>query len=63
MGQNVRLYRKMSGLTQERLAEKAELVPSYLSDIERGRETISVDALARIAKSLAVRLEDLFRGI
>jgi transcriptional regulator with XRE-family HTH domain len=63
LGQKVRLYRKLCRLTQERLAEKAELVPSYISDVERGRENISVDALRRIAKSLNVGLEDLFRGI
>lgn len=63
LGQKVRLYRKLCGLTQERLAEKADLVPSYISDVERGRENISVDALRRIAKALNVGLEDLFRGI
>ena len=62
LGQNIRLYRKLCRLTQERLAEKAELAPSYLSDVERGRENISVDALRRIAKALNVPLEDLFRG-
>ena len=62
MGQNVRVYRKRSGFTQEELAEKAELAPTYVSDIERGRENISVDALARIAKALHVAIRDLFRG-
>jgi len=38
-------------------------VPSYISDVERGRENISVDALRRIAKALDVGLEDLFGGI
>ena len=46
----------------EKLAEKAELAPTYVSDIERGRENISVDALARIAKALHVAIRDLFRG-
>ncbi|MBI5383863.1 MAG: helix-turn-helix transcriptional regulator [Verrucomicrobia bacterium] len=62
LGQRVRLYRKLSRLTQERLAEKAQLAPTYISDIERGQETISVDALQRIAKALSVGLEDLFHG-
>lgn len=59
----MRLYRKLSALTQERLAEKAELAPTYISDVERGRENISVDALARISKALEVTLADLFRGV
>ena len=62
LGQNVRLYRKLAGLTQEKLAEKANLTPTYLSDVERGRENISVDAVARIAKAVGVELEDVFRA-
>ncbi len=45
------------------LAEKAELTPTYLSDVERGRENISVDAIQRIAKVLGIRLHDLFQDI
>jgi transcriptional regulator with XRE-family HTH domain len=50
-------------LTQEKLAEKAELAPSYISDVERGRVNISVDAVQRIAKALGIRLRDLFEHI
>jgi transcriptional regulator with XRE-family HTH domain len=60
LGERVRLYRKLSQLTQEKLAEKAELAPTYISDVERGRENISVDALQRIARSLGIELLDLF---
>jgi transcriptional regulator with XRE-family HTH domain len=59
LGQRVRLYRKLSRMTQEKLSEKAELTPTYISDVERGRENISVDALQRIAKALSVQLKDL----
>jgi len=62
LGQNVRLYRKLSKFSQEGLAEKADLAASYISDVERGRENISVDTLARVAKALRIGLEDLFRG-
>ena len=61
LGERVRLYRRLSGLTQEQLAEKAQLAPTYISDVERGRENISVDALARIAKAAGIELEDFFR--
>jgi transcriptional regulator with XRE-family HTH domain len=61
LGDRIRLYRKLSQMTQERLAEKAELAPTYLSDVERGRENISVDATARVARALGVELHDLFR--
>ena len=53
--------RKKVGLSQERLAEKAELSSSYLSDVECAKENISVDALQRIASALKVGLPELFR--
>jgi DNA-binding XRE family transcriptional regulator len=60
LGKRIRLYRKLSRLTQESLAEQAELAPSYVSDVERGRVNISVDAVQRIAKALRINLRDLF---
>ncbi len=60
LGERIRFFRKERRLTQEKLAEKAELAPSYISDVERGCVNISVDALQRIAKTLGVLLRDLF---
>ena len=57
------MHRRHAGLTQEKLAEKAELNPAYVSDVERGEENISVDALMRVAKALNLTLHDLTRGI
>jgi transcriptional regulator with XRE-family HTH domain len=50
------MSRKTAGLSQERLAEKADLHPNYIGEVERGEKTISVDALVRIAKALKVRV-------
>lgn len=58
----MRAYRRQLGLSQEKLAEKAELHPTYISDVERGKETISVDALHRIAMALKISLSELFHG-
>jgi transcriptional regulator with XRE-family HTH domain len=62
LGEKVKFYRKLAGLTQEKLAEKADLAPSYVSDVERGRENVSTDTLARITKALGIKFEDLFKG-
>ncbi|HBJ85791.1 MAG: helix-turn-helix transcriptional regulator [Prosthecobacter sp.] len=35
-GKNVKRQREAKGLTQEKLAEKSELDPTYISGIERG---------------------------
>lgn len=59
LGDAIRLHRKHSGLTQEKLAELADLHPKYIGEVERGEKTISADALVRLAKALRVRLRDL----
>ena len=45
------------------LAERADLHPNYIGEVERGEKTISVDALLRIAEAMKVRLGDLVREI
>jgi transcriptional regulator with XRE-family HTH domain len=61
LGQAIRNYRKKAKITQERLGELADLNPKYIGEVERMEKTISVDALARIATALKVRLRDLVR--
>lgn len=63
IGEAVRKYRKRADLTQEELAEKADLHPVYLGEIERGEQTVSIFALMKIAKALRVRVRDLVREI
>jgi transcriptional regulator with XRE-family HTH domain len=59
LGNGIRRYRKEAGYTQERLAEKVDLNPVYLGQIERGYKVPTVDVLLRIAKQLKVRLGDI----
>ena len=61
LAQAIRLYRKKAEMTQERLGELADLNPKYIGEVERMEKTISVDALARIAAALKIRLRDLLR--
>lgn len=63
LGDNIRAERKRAGLSQEKLAEKAELHPVYVSAVERGVKTISVDALWRIARAVGTDIKDLFEGV
>jgi XRE family transcriptional regulator, regulator of sulfur utilization len=63
IGENIRNQRKAAGLTQESLAEKADLHPVYLGQVERGEQAISVHALLRIAKALKATLCDLVTGV
>jgi transcriptional regulator with XRE-family HTH domain len=61
LGRAIREYRKRAKMTQEQLGELANLNPKYIGEVERMEKTISVDALARVAKALKVRLRDLVR--
>ena len=48
-------------MSQEFLAEKSELSPKYLGEVERGVVNISLDALVRIVKALRICVNDLTR--
>ena len=63
LGRAIRRFRDERGITQEKLAEKAELTAKYLGEVERGVVNISVDSLARIAAALRMRISDLTRDI
>ncbi len=54
LGTNVKYYRYAIGYTQEQLAEKCDLSPRYISDIENAQGNISLNTLANIAKVLKV---------
>jgi len=63
LGRNVRAFREKRGLTQEALAEKASLDPTYISGIERGVRNPGIKNVARLACSLGTTVSDLSRGI
>ena len=56
---NMRRVRKAKELTQEKVAELAELHPNYVSSVERGERNISIRNIERIAKALGVAMADL----
>ena len=63
LGENIRLHRRKAELTQEKLAELADLHTNFVGDIERGEENVSVDALVRLASALRVKVADLVEGL
>ena len=62
-GQNVRKQRTEKGLSQEALADKADLDPTYISGIERGVRNPSLLSIVRIAKALGIESGSLFLGV
>jgi len=59
----MRRIRLEKELTQENVAEGADLHPNYISSVERGERNISICNIARIAIALNVRMEDLVAGM
>jgi transcriptional regulator with XRE-family HTH domain len=55
-GHAVRSRRSAIGISQEKLAERSGLHPTYISMIERGIRNVTLDVAARIAKALKVEL-------
>ena len=58
IGLRIKLERTKQNLTQEQLAEMADISSSYLSAIERGKQSISLDYTNRIAESLKIPVID-----
>lgn len=46
-------------MSQEKLAEKADLHHNYVGEIERGEKAATIDTLLKFAKALGVRPGDL----
>jgi transcriptional regulator with XRE-family HTH domain len=63
IGASIRHYRKLAGFTQERLAERVELNPKYLGEVERGEKIISIEALMRIARATKTPIRHFVRDV
>ena len=63
LGDAVREKRTGIEFSQEKLAEKAGLSTVFISRVERGKESPSVDSLVKIAKALGVKVRDLVAEI
>jgi transcriptional regulator with XRE-family HTH domain len=62
LGERIKALRLERDLQQRQLAEKADLTPSMVSQIESGRLTPSLHTLGRLAAALGVPIATLFDG-
>lgn len=65
IGARIVYFRKIKGLTQERLADDVGISPQYLSRIENGSypKSVSLSTLMRIAQKLEVPMSKLVEDI
>jgi len=59
VGDTIRKYREKMDISQERLAELAELHRTYIGQVERGEKNLTLRSLERIAKALKIKARDL----
>lgn len=60
LGKKLKRARREMGITQEELAERANLSRAYIGYIEQGKNLPALQTLEKIAKALKIRLSDLF---
>ena len=60
---NLRRAREKAGLSQEALADKADMHRNEISLLERGRREPKIGTVARLAKALGVTSCDLLKGL
>jgi len=59
-GLKIKALRKQKGLSQEKLANLAEIDRTYLPTIEKGERNVSIEVVAKLAIALEVKIKDLF---
>lgn len=60
LGIKIKELRKQKGLSQERLANLAEIDRTYLPTIEKGERNVSIEVVEKLAKALDIKVKDLF---
>ena len=63
IGEQIRLAREQAKLTQEQFAERIEVSPQYISDLERGVVGISISTLKRSCVVLGTSSDQILFGI
>ncbi len=62
-GAHIRKLRQDRGWSQEQLAYKANLHPTYVSGVERGVRNLSLRNIEKLARALEISLSGLFKGL
>ena len=60
LGERIKAKRIEANLTQEMLAEKVGIHPTYVGKLESGKNNSSVMLMYKISRALKISLKDLF---
>lgn len=59
IAQNIKLYRKMSKLSQKELADRLHISSAAVSNWEKGQNSIDIDTLFEVCDILGVSINDM----
>lgn len=62
VGLRIRELRNQIGISQEALANKAEIDRTYVTDVENGRRNISIENLEKLVNALEIQFKDFFNA-
>jgi transcriptional regulator, XRE family len=63
IGHKIKVLRNEQGLSQEKLALKAEIDRTYLASVELGKRNLSIKSLEKILNALEISFQDFFTEI
>ncbi len=63
IGSRIRHHRRERKLSQEKLAEKSGLHPSYIGQLERGEKKPTIDSLYKITKGMDLSVSDFLKDL
>lgn len=63
IGKRIRNYRIGQKMSQEELAEKCGLHPTYIGQVERGEKNATIESIYKITTGLSVSMSTLFEKI
>lgn len=59
-GLKIKELRKQKKYSQEKLANLSSISKSYISQIENGKKTVSLEIINKLAKALEIEMHKLF---
>lgn len=63
VGSRIRELRNQQGISQEKLALKAEIDRTYIAGVEAGKRNISIVTLEKLLLALDITFSDFFKDI
>lgn len=63
LGKKIREIRMSKGISQEKLAEMADLDRTYITGIETGKRNISITVIEKLSIALQMSILEVFKGI